>query len=89
MSRWKRFVAFVSADPPPLGFVNLSGCRDLRGPRELGAARALEQERQDQQLERIWRERVERNVAERMTGRRRPVVIPLFKPRVVRDGGTQ
>jgi hypothetical protein len=41
---------------------------DLRGPRELEAARQLEQARADQALEREFNRRVDANVARRATG---------------------
>jgi hypothetical protein len=43
--------------------------RDVRGKRELEAARVIEQERADQEIERIWRERVKAN-EERRRARR-------------------
>lgn len=87
MSRWKRFLAFVSGDPPSPA-VRVHGYLDRRGPREIGAARALEQERSDQEIERIWRDRVGRNVAERETGKRAARIVHLSMPRVVRGGGS-
>lgn len=44
---------------------NIKGFVDRRGPRELGAAAALEQERADQALEAEWRRRVSDHPVER------------------------
>lgn len=65
---------------------SVKGYLDRRGARELGAAHAMEQERQDQQLERVWRERVRANVQARLAGKRDQVVIPFYRPRVWRVG---
>lgn len=44
---------------------NVVGYFDRRGPQELEACRAIEQERADQNIEKIWRERVRNNWKER------------------------
>ena len=43
---------------------NVVGYIDRRGPRELEAARAIEQERADKALEALWRRRVADNLKE-------------------------
>lgn len=45
--------------------MNVVGYTDRRGPRELAAARALEQARADKALEDLWRERVAQPVEQR------------------------
>jgi hypothetical protein len=49
---------------------NVVGYEDRRGPRELEAARALEQARADKALEDLWRERVAQPVEQRRIRRR-------------------
>jgi len=45
--------------------VNIKGYVDRRSPALLAAARALDQERADQAIESLWRERVRKNEARR------------------------
>jgi hypothetical protein len=45
---------------------NIRGYTDRRGPRELAAARAIDQARADQAIEELWRERVRRNEGRRL-----------------------
>lgn len=43
---------------------NVVGFIDRRGPRELEAARYIQQQRTDAAIERLWRERVRQNFKE-------------------------
>jgi hypothetical protein len=43
---------------------NVKGYDDRRGPRELEAARVIEQERADRAIESLWRRKVADNVKE-------------------------
>jgi hypothetical protein len=49
---------------------NVCGYVDRRGPRELGAAQALEQARADKALEDLWLKKVAENVKEQRRIRR-------------------
>lgn len=50
--------------------LNVKGYIDRRGPRELGAAQALEQARADKAIEALWRRRVSDNWKEQRRIRR-------------------
>lgn len=61
---------------------NVVGFLDRRGPRELEAARALEQARADAEIDQLWRERVSRHPVEQRRLRRgetwMPATVPSF-----------
>ncbi len=58
--------------------------RDMRGPLQLAAAAAMEQQRADERLEREWRERVRSNELRRIQ-RKRPRLVGL--PGLQRQAG--